>query len=277
VGTFFNPGDESFGLVGVSIEDETIVAATKGGDPAGFDFVAELSAITSFSENCELGGSSAPAHTRFCSDYHSLRQDGLTQAVLDQVEQHPSFQVVVTGHSHGAAIAHLLTLDLMLGHDIPVVFYSYGQPRTVGSEYAQRHFELLSQMPTAAYFRVTHNHDQIAQLPPCLADEDGVCIEDAIHPYHSGYQIHYPSSMYSHPTHCSTVDGFDCHVSSQSARDNDFYYALHVEDFCCPEEEAEGGYLILLSVFFFVVVGIVMVLFLFQDNLGSKFKYQRKV
>jgi hypothetical protein len=71
---------------------------------------------------------------------------------------YPSYSVKVAGHSLGAALAQLASMDLMKA-GISNTVYDFGQPRTGDKAYAAF---AASKVPT---WRVTHNRDQVPHLP----------------------------------------------------------------------------------------------------------------
>ena len=71
---------------------------------------------------------------------------------------YPNYQVKVTGHSLGAAMAQLTSMDLVKAGFNPTVI-DFGQPRTGDEKYANLATSLV---PT---WRVTHNRDNVPHLP----------------------------------------------------------------------------------------------------------------
>jgi predicted lipase len=75
-------------------------------------------------------------------------------------------QVLVTGHSLGAAVATLASLDIQRQLGVDVHLYTYGSPRVGNRAFATMVDEQLS----GRAFRVVHNHDVVPHLPrtfPC--------------------------------------------------------------------------------------------------------------
>jgi predicted lipase len=79
-------------------------------------------------------------------------------AVKSLQSSHSGYSVKVTGHSLGAALAQLTSMDL-LKNGISNTVYDFGQPRTGDKTYST--FS-TSRVPT---FRVVHNKDQVPHLP----------------------------------------------------------------------------------------------------------------
>ncbi|KAJ9052291.1 hypothetical protein DSO57_1035720 [Entomophthora muscae] len=155
----------------------------------------------------------ASVHTGFqeCSDglfekYHLL---------INRLLQHPdhnAFNVVVTGHSLGGAIAILATLrlqkELNLSWDRLSV-YTYGQPR-VGNVYFADYINYLPLSVT----RVVNDNDLVPHLPPF-----------AYHYLHYHTEVHINHDI---PNFCSRV--FPEDPSCASSR-TDFSIASHLSAF----------------------------------------------
>lgn len=71
----------------------------------------------------------------------------------------PNFSVKVTGHSLGAALAHLTAMDLMKLGYISTVHYNFGMPRVGDKLFADFVTQRLKM------FRVVHNKDMIPHFP----------------------------------------------------------------------------------------------------------------
>lgn len=68
------------------------------------------------------------------------------------------YVVKITGHSLGAALAQLTSMDVIKA-GIPTSVYNYGQPRTGDQKYASFATNKVS------IWRVTHNRDEVPHLP----------------------------------------------------------------------------------------------------------------
>lgn len=85
---------------------------------------------------------------------------GIVEEVRRLKQRFPSYQVKVTGHSLGAAMAQLTSMDLYkAGYNVSVI--DFGQPRTGDAKYATFATNVL-EIPT---WRVTHNRDNVPHLP----------------------------------------------------------------------------------------------------------------
>ena len=83
----------------------------------------------------------------------------------------PGALLVVSGHSLGAAIAEVATLDL-LGSDLPphagLAHYSFGTPRVGNAAWASTLHAAASASRPDSYFRIVHALDPVPRLPPAV-------------------------------------------------------------------------------------------------------------
>lgn len=94
--------------------------------------------------------------------YHSALgvSNKTTEVVKGLQKTYPTYSVVVTGHSYGAACAQLIAMELeRIG--IHVKLYDYGQPRVGDKKYASFVNTVLRE-----YYRTTHNKDLVPHVPP---------------------------------------------------------------------------------------------------------------
>ncbi|KPI82540.1 lipase precursor-like protein [Leptomonas seymouri] len=114
-------------------------------------------------------GDKCTVHAGFMLSYLSLRYR-LRSAVLALLSAHPTYGVVVTGHSLGGALATLAAADLQellnRGNHTPapqpITLYSYGAPRVGNVAFAQWLTDLLSH---GTHYRITHSRDPVVRLP----------------------------------------------------------------------------------------------------------------
>jgi len=233
--TFYNSSTDGFGILGLSHQQQIIVVAFKGTDPRYIeDLIIDSKNILEFPHVCTLTNISGRAHEGFCLQYNSLKYEGVFDALVSTKNQYPNYQVVVTGHSLGAAVAMLFSLDLMSSQDISVSLYTFGQPRTVASELATAHYDLMGSLESSEMFRVTHFKDMIPHLPKCKANSHGICEKDNLHGYHSGYQIHYDETM-NRFQKCTPIDGADCNeFLPVGVEDHLYYFGVRISTVCCP-------------------------------------------
>lgn len=110
------------------------------------------------------------------------------QSISELVSQFPDYNVIVTGHSLGGAIASLSAAALVhkgivTGNKLSL--YTFGMPRVGDKGYAFNHDKLLN-----SSWRVVHARDVVAHLPTCNLLFS--CRVTTNGPYHHRTEIFYP-------------------------------------------------------------------------------------
>jgi hypothetical protein len=82
-------------------------------------------------------------------------------AVDAGLADNPGFSLTVTGHSLGASLAAIASADLK-GQGLDLVVYTYGQPRTGNSAWA----DYIDALFPGTFYRITHQNDGVPQIPP---------------------------------------------------------------------------------------------------------------
>ncbi|KLO08038.1 alpha/beta-hydrolase [Schizopora paradoxa] len=88
----------------------------------------------------------------------------VTSAVAQQLDEHPNYTLIATGHSLGSALASLGAVSLAAnfpGH--PMKLYTFGQPRTGNPAYAALAESLIG---VENIFRAVHTTDIVPLVPP---------------------------------------------------------------------------------------------------------------
>jgi predicted lipase len=100
-----------------------------------------------------------------CSVHDGFYKSAL--AVIDQIvpsvkslHQEYNYDIIVTGHSYGAAVAQLIAMEL-LERNINSVVYNFGQPRIGDVAYSKFVNARLKEL-----WRVVHNYDIVPHIPP---------------------------------------------------------------------------------------------------------------
>jgi hypothetical protein len=121
-------------------------------------------------------------------------------ASLNDIQQvFPSYSIIVTGHSYGAAVAQLVAMEL-LANKLTSSVYNYGQPRVGNPAYAKFVNEKLLNI-----WRFTHYKDMVPHVPPITV----------LNYYHSCREV-YEDETHSLHT-CSDIDGEDPNCADQFA------------------------------------------------------------
>lgn len=127
-------------IVSTDQEKKVITVACKGTSTAR-DWVTNLQvelSTTPFDPCAQAStaeGKAARVHQGFADAYMSA-QDATRDAVAQARKQHPDYEVWVTGHSLGGALASIAALDLVAA-GVPVTrLYTFGQPRVGDAGFA---------------------------------------------------------------------------------------------------------------------------------------------
>lgn len=89
------------------------------------------------------------------------RQSAVVTAVNNAKAAHPSYGLVITGHSLGAAVA-TITGAYFHSHGLNCDIYTYGSPRVGNAAFAN----YASSTSQGSIYRITHLNDPVPQLPP---------------------------------------------------------------------------------------------------------------
>ncbi|KAH0544741.1 hypothetical protein FGG08_001108 [Glutinoglossum americanum] len=141
------------GFVAADATNNLVVVSFRGSVSANnwiIDFLVDL-VDTGLCSGCK-------AHTGFWISWAAARNQVLN-AITTGMNLYPGYQLVVTGHSLGAAIATLAAAELRnSGHT--VALYNYGSPK-VGNDALAVH---VTNQP-GGNFRVTHTDDPAPRFP----------------------------------------------------------------------------------------------------------------
>ncbi|TVY82749.1 Lipase, partial [Lachnellula suecica] len=106
-------------------------------------------------------GSGCTAHAGFLLSWASVQSD-VFDGVASAVASNPEYEIIVTGHSLGGAIATLAGASLRdAGYLCDI--YTYGSPRIGNDVFAN---DVTAQ--AGSEYRVTHFDDPVPRLPPIL-------------------------------------------------------------------------------------------------------------
>ena len=90
-------------------------------------------------------------------------RSGILAALKSTAAANPTYKVVVTGHSLGAAIAAIAAAEIR-NSGTNADLYTYGQPRIGGSTVSS----YITNQNKGGNFRVTHTDDPVPRLPPLI-------------------------------------------------------------------------------------------------------------
>jgi predicted lipase len=89
-------------------------------------------------------------HKGFYDDFIDIRSELYSFIPLDGID------LIVVGHSYGAAIAILFKYDL-INENIPATLVTFGEPRVGNDMFAEQILD---------HYRITHKRDMVPHLPP---------------------------------------------------------------------------------------------------------------
>ncbi|OCB91952.1 alpha/beta-hydrolase [Sanghuangporus baumii] len=143
--------------------EKQIIAAFRGSSSIQ-DFLTDFSiALVPFSSPGVTNTNNAEAHFGFLSAFNSVASDMLS-AVSSELQAHPDYELISTGHSLGAALASLGGVSLASNFPgTPLQVFTFGQPRTGDSAYADLAEQLIG---VDKLFRAVHTSDGVPTLVP---------------------------------------------------------------------------------------------------------------
>ncbi|KAF2441005.1 alpha/beta-hydrolase [Karstenula rhodostoma CBS 690.94] len=105
-------------------------------------------------------------HTGFYTSWLNTRKAILPQ-LTEAINTHPTYDIVLVGHSLGGAVAALAALDLRARGWHPRIT-TFGEPRIGNAalmSYINSRFNITTNRETNSYHRVTHHADPVPLLP----------------------------------------------------------------------------------------------------------------
>ncbi|KAI5686993.1 Lipase [Leishmania braziliensis] len=165
--TFYSSKYNTFGFAGVDTSNQQIVLAFRGSNSAT-NWLYSLTFLFREYNTSSSCGKGCQVHLGFYASYLSL-QSQVRAAVSELVTKFPDYQVLVTGHSLGGALAVHAAVDLqeqfnsMWKPGKPVALYTLGAPRVGNPTFARWTAQILARGP---HYRITHCRDPVPHLPP---------------------------------------------------------------------------------------------------------------
>ncbi|KAK7201289.1 lipase [Novymonas esmeraldas] len=165
--TFQSPDGHSFGFSGVDHTNRQIILALRGTR----NLTNWLQNLKYFRTPYTLSttcGSQCLVHRDLYDSYRSVRTR-VTASLLRIMALQPEYQLIITGHSFGGALAVLAAVDLhtrygnLLEHMKPMAIYTFGAPRVGNPDFTRWADQLLANGP---HYRLTHARDPVPHLPP---------------------------------------------------------------------------------------------------------------
>ncbi|CAI2376724.1 unnamed protein product [Moneuplotes crassus] len=145
----------------------------------------------------------------------------LIDHIKEVQKEYPNFDIIFTGHSLGAGMATLALADyslLGLGKDRNVYGYTFGQPRVANYKLFDAFLPKVQ-----GFYRVVHENDIVAHVPPCIVDSDFNCKKEGLlprfYPYHPPEEIWYNEDWTNYST-CDIDLGEDPKCSDKGMNDS---------------------------------------------------------
>uniref|UniRef100_A0AC34FCV1 Fungal lipase-like domain-containing protein n=1 Tax=Panagrolaimus sp. ES5 TaxID=591445 RepID=A0AC34FCV1_9BILA len=168
-----------------------------------------------------LGGS---VNKRFYDGFSKIWSGGMKDDINRLINTYPDFDIWITGHSVGGAMASIAAATIASTKIIPayqMYLFTFGQPRTGNEDYAKN----FNDLGMFAY-RVVNNRDPIPHLPPL--NENGY--------FHHGAEIWYDNDMSEDSDYriCELGENGLCSNSLGSygpTEDNKNYFEYQVKNF----------------------------------------------
>jgi len=172
--------DTCSGFTAVSPGDRAIIIAFRGS--SGFlQLVQEVNG-EAFAQKVAFAGGGAVGKY-FYDAYNDLWTAGMRDDFLSLKNANPTFDLWVTGHSLGGAMASIAAGTIIAGNQFPaerVKLVTFGQPRTGDHAYSAAIDRLIPYV-----YRITHQQDLVPHVPP--RDFEGY--------YHHSYEVWYNNDM----------------------------------------------------------------------------------
>ncbi|KAJ7383178.1 hypothetical protein OS493_030334 [Desmophyllum pertusum] len=179
-------GNECSGYVAVSHALKAIVVAFRGSVKI-WQVLAEFVDSLLTPEATFLNGS---VQTYWKRGFEKLWQSSMEAEVKALVSKNPSYQIWVTGHSLGSAMASLASTWLAYYNIAPrknIILYTFGMPRVGNYKYALQHDQLVNNS-----WRVVNDNDLIPHFPLVVGIPNVLA-----GPYHHGMEVFYSENAVS--------------------------------------------------------------------------------
>lgn len=130
---------------------------------------------------------------------------GFRDDFMDEIQnilndgKHEGYSVIFTGHSLGGAMTVHAAADFALTglSDVhATTIYTYGQPRVGNPQFTDP-----VKSKVVGWYRLVHNRDIVAHIPPCVPDLHSGCLSEGslpFYPYHAAEEIFYDPLFIGH-------------------------------------------------------------------------------
>ncbi|XP_060567185.1 lipase ZK262.3-like [Ruditapes philippinarum] len=197
--------EKCFAYTAVSHTHRVITLAFRGSTAVSQIVDEMISVLTFHKVPFPIGGKVQ----RYFADAHKKLYNDVNASVTTLVKMYPEYNIVVTGHSLGGALATLAASTFAYQHVIPLrnmSIYTFGQPRVGDKNFAFNYDRLINNS-----WRVVHNRDIVSHLPTCRLFTG--CSTPDNGPYHHRTEIFYPNDTMkknSFYKECRGDDSYNC-------------------------------------------------------------------
>jgi len=159
-GDGYQEPENCYGYTAILNDENAIVVSFRG--TRGFIQLLDEIDRTAFKDkmNTTAGGQ---VSNYFFSVYKAVFDNGLDQSLTELAAKYPTYDVWVTGHSLGGALASIASSEMIALGKISadrVKLFTFGQPRTGDVNYAAAHEKIV-----LTSYRITHSDDIVPHLP----------------------------------------------------------------------------------------------------------------
>lgn len=145
------------GFVGVNIGTKQIFVVFRGSESIQ-DWFNDLDRVMTLYYNDKTTCTNCSVHAGLYKAY-SLARSVIWTAMEAARSTYPSYEIVVTGHSLGAAVATFLSLE-MYEYGISNRMFNYGSPRI-----GDTNFAIYASTKMTDHNRITHHKDMVPHTP----------------------------------------------------------------------------------------------------------------
>jgi len=156
--TIYDKKTDILGFVGILHSSKTIYVVFRGSSSIMNwvdDFEIKKVKYTTYLPECL----ECKIHYGFYNSALSIKNETI-DAVGNLNKLYPSYSVICTGHSLGAAIAQVISMELNRD-EIRSIVYNFGQPRVGDINYS-----MFVNKKIREFWRFTHNRDMVVHTPP---------------------------------------------------------------------------------------------------------------
>lgn len=153
---FFNSTGDNLGFSGYERSTNSVFLVFRGSDNIE-NWMENLDTVQTDYKYCD----GCAVHAGFFAAYNDVRADVLS-TMTNLNKKYPNAQIIVTGHSLGAALATLAYVDLYALFGEVDYLYTFGSPRVGNDKFAAYASQQLGRGFKA---RITHYEDIIPHLP----------------------------------------------------------------------------------------------------------------